>query len=64
MTLSIPIVLVAVMVVLFAVGVYLLLDRSLTRVLLGFLLGCLICLYSFGFGPLALKPYGFAAPSA
>lgn len=38
MTLSMPLVLVAVMVVMYSVGVYLLLDRSLTRVLLGFLL--------------------------
>lgn len=35
---TMPLVLVAVMVVLYAGGVYLLLDRSLTRVLLGFLL--------------------------
>lgn len=35
---TMPLVLVLVMVVLFASGVYLLLDRSLTRVLLGFLL--------------------------
>lgn len=38
MTLTMPLALVAVMMVLFAGGVYLLLDRSLTRVLLGFLL--------------------------
>lgn len=38
MTLSMPLILVAVMVVMYAAGVYLLLDRSLTRVLLGFLL--------------------------
>lgn len=38
MTLSMPLVLIAVMVVMYSVGVYLLLDRSLTRVLLGFLL--------------------------
>ena len=65
MTLSIPIVLVAVMVVLFAVGVYLLLDRSLTRVLLGFLLvgnatNLLIFLTSGAFG--AAPIYGDAAP--
>lgn len=35
---TMPLVLVAVMVVLYAAGVYLLLDRSLTRILLGFLL--------------------------
>lgn len=35
---TMPLVLVAVMVVLFACGVYLLLDRSLTRILLGFLM--------------------------
>jgi len=35
---TMPLILVLVMVVLFAAGVYLLLDRSLTRVLLGFLL--------------------------
>ncbi|NLA66371.1 MAG: Na(+)/H(+) antiporter subunit C [Leucobacter sp.] len=38
MTVSMPLVLVAVMVVLYSGGVYLLLDRSLTRVLLGFLM--------------------------
>lgn len=35
---NMPLALVAIMVVLYACGVYLLLDRSLTRVLLGFLL--------------------------
>ncbi|MGO1736918.1 MAG: Na(+)/H(+) antiporter subunit C [Leucobacter sp.] len=50
-----PLVLVAVMVVLYASGVYLLLDRSLTRVLLGFLLvgnatNLLIFLMSGSFG--------------
>lgn len=50
-----PLVLVAVMVVLFACGVYLLLDRSLTRLLLGFLLvgnatNLLIFLMSGSFG--------------
>ncbi|MBL5975133.1 MAG: Na(+)/H(+) antiporter subunit C [Candidatus Leucobacter sulfamidivorax] len=35
---TMPLALLAIMVVLFACGVYLLLDRSLTRVLLGFLL--------------------------
>lgn len=35
---TMPLVLVAVMVVMYTVGVYLLLDRSLTRILLGFLL--------------------------
>lgn len=35
---TMPLVLVAVMVVLYTVGVYLLLDRSLTRIMLGFLL--------------------------
>lgn len=38
MTLSMPLALVAVMVVLYGGGVYLMLDRSLTRVLLGFLM--------------------------
>lgn len=50
-----PLVLVAVMVVMYAAGVYLLLDRSLTRVLLGFLLAgnatnLLIFLMSGAFG--------------
>lgn len=35
---SMPLVLVAVMVVMFACGIYLMLDRALTRILLGFLL--------------------------
>lgn len=35
---TMPLVLVAVMVVLYACGVYLMLDRSLTRILLGFLM--------------------------
>ncbi len=65
MTLSMPLVLVAVMVVLFSVGVYLLLDRSLTRVLLGFLLvgnatNLLIFLTSGAFG--AAPIYGEAEP--
>lgn len=38
MTSAMPLVLIAAMVVLFAAGFYLMLDRSLTRVLLGFLL--------------------------
>lgn len=57
---TMPLILVAVMVVLFASGVYLLLDRSLTRLLLGFLLvgnatNLLIFLMSGSFGeaPLA-----------
>lgn len=53
--LTMPLVLVAVMVVLYSGGVYLLLDRSLTRVLLGFLLvgnatNLLLFLTSGGFG--------------
>ncbi|MFD1203145.1 Na(+)/H(+) antiporter subunit C [Leucobacter albus] len=55
-----PLVLVAVMVVMYVAGVYLLLDRSLTRILLGFLLvgnatNLLIFLMSgdFGAAPLA-----------
>ncbi len=65
MTLSMPLVLVAVMVVMFSVGVYLLLDRSLTRVLLGFLLvgnatNLLIFLASGDFG--AAPIYGEAEP--
>lgn len=52
---TISAVLFAVMLVLFAVGVYLLLDRSLTRMLLGFLLvgngtNLLLLLMSNGFG--------------
>jgi len=52
---TMPLVLVLVMVVLYAGGVYLLLDRSLTRVLLGFLLvgnatNLLLFLSSGGFG--------------
>lgn len=55
MTLGMPLVLVVVMVVLYAAGVYLLLDRSLTRVLLGFLLvgnatNLLLFLSSVGYG--------------
>lgn len=65
MTLTMPLVLVAVMVVLYAGGVYLLLDRSLTRVLLGFLLvgnatNLLLFLTSGSFG--AAPIYGEAAP--
>ena len=63
MMLSMPLVLVGVMVVLYAAGVYLLLDRSLTRVLLGFLLvgnatNLLLFLTSGGFG--AAPIYGEA----
>lgn len=52
---TMPLVLVIVMVVMYAGGVYLLLDRSLTRVLLGFLLvgnatNLLLFLTSGGFG--------------
>ncbi|GAB2559834.1 Na(+)/H(+) antiporter subunit C [Leucobacter ruminantium] len=52
---TMPLILVAVMVVLYACGVYLMLDRTLTRVLLGFLLvgnatNLLIFLMSGGFG--------------
>ena len=52
---TMPLVLVAVMVVLYACGVYLMLDRSLTRLLLGFLLvgnatNLLIFLMSGSFG--------------
>ena len=66
MTLSMPLVLVAVMVVMFSIGVYLLLDRSLTRVLLGFLLvgnatNLLIFLTSGAFG--AAPIYGKAEPN-
>lgn len=65
MTLSMPLVLVTVMVVLYAAGVYLLLDRSLTRVLLGFLLvgnatNLLLFLTSGSFG--AAPIYGDAEP--
>ncbi len=65
MTLPMPLVLVAVMVVLYAAGVYLLLDRSLTRVLLGFLLvgnatNLLLFLTSGAFG--AAPIYGTAEP--
>lgn len=65
MTLSVPLVLLAVMVVLFGIGVYLLLDRSLTRVLLGFLLvgnatNLLIFLTSGAFGVAPI--YGEAEP--
>lgn len=66
MTLSMPLVLIAVMVVMYAVGVYLLLDRSLTRVLLGVLLvgnatNLLIFLASGSFG--AAPIYGETDPS-
>lgn len=52
---TMPLVLVSVMVVLYTAGVYLMLDRSLTRILLGFLLvgnatNLLIFLMSGGFG--------------
>lgn len=57
---SMPLVLVAVMVVMYVAGVYLLLDRSLTRIMLGFLLvgnatNLLIFLMSgqFGAAPIA-----------
>lgn len=65
MTLTMPLILVAVMVVLYAGGVYLLLDRSLTRVLLGFLLvgnatNLLLFLTSGSFG--AAPIYGTAEP--
>lgn len=65
MTLSTPLVLVLVMVVLFSIGVYLMLDRSLTRVLLGFLLvgnatNLLIFLTSGAFGSAPI--YGEAEP--
>lgn len=57
---SMPLALVAVMVVLYAAGVYLLLDRSLTRVLLGFLLvgnatNLLIFLAGGGFGSAPIR---------
>jgi multisubunit Na+/H+ antiporter MnhC subunit len=62
---TMPLALVAIMVVLFACGVYLLLDRSLTRVLLGFLLvgnatNLLLFLTSGSFG--AAPIYGEADP--
>ncbi|MBO1902035.1 Na(+)/H(+) antiporter subunit C [Leucobacter weissii] len=62
---TMPLALVAVMVVLYAGGVYLLLDRSLTRVLLGFLLvgnatNLLLFLTSGSFGAAPL--YGTAEP--
>lgn len=65
MTLNMPLVMVVVMVVMYAGGVYLMLDRSLTRVLLGFLLvgnatNLLIFLTSGSFGAAPL--YGNAAP--
>lgn len=65
MTLNMPLVMVLVMVVMYAGGVYLMLDRSLTRVLLGFLLvgnatNLLIFLTSGSFGAAPL--YGNAAP--
>lgn len=65
MTLMMPLVLVAVMVVLYAGGVYLLLDRSLTRVLLGFLMvgnatNLLLFLTSGKFGVAPI--YGTAEP--
>lgn len=64
MTVSMPLVLIAVMVVLYAGGVYLLLDRSLTRVLLGFLMvgnatNLLLFLTSGSFG---VAPIFGAAP--
>ncbi|MEV8337933.1 Na(+)/H(+) antiporter subunit C [Leucobacter sp. NPDC077196] len=60
---TMPLVLVAVMVVMYACGVYLMLDRSLTRLLLGFLLvgnatNLLIFLMSGSFG--AAPIYGEA----
>lgn len=56
---TMPLILVAVMVVLYACGVYLMLDRSLTRLLLGFLLvgnatNLLIFLMSGSFGAVPL----------
>lgn len=62
---TMPLVLVAVMVVLYACGVYLMLDRTLTRLLLGFLLvgnatNLLIFLMSGSFGNAPL--YGTSAP--
>lgn len=63
---SMPLVLVAVMVVMFACGIYLMLDRALTRILLGFLLvgnatNLLIFLMSGSFGAAPLV--GGADPS-
>lgn len=57
---TMPLVLVAVMMVMYACGVYLLLDRSLTRLLLGFLLvgnatNLLIFLMSGAFGAAPLR---------
>lgn len=65
MTLNMPVVMVLVMVVMYAGGVYLMLDRSLTRILLGFLLvgnatNLLIFLTSGSFG--AAPIYGTADP--
>lgn len=65
MTVSLPLALVAIMVVLYTAGVYLMLDRSLTRVLLGFLLvgnatNLLLFLASGSFG--AAPIFGTAAP--
>ena len=62
---TMPLVLVAVMVIMYACGVYLLLDRTLTRILLGFLLvgnatNLLIFLMSGSFGVAPL--YGDADP--
>lgn len=62
---TMPLVLVAVMVVLYACGVYLMLDRTLTRLLLGFLLvgnatNLLIFLMSGSFGNAPL--YGESSP--
>lgn len=63
---TMPLAMLLIMVVMYAVGVYLLLDRSLTRVLLGFLLvgnatNLLIFLTSGSFGTAPL--YGLAEPS-
>lgn len=63
---SMPLVLVAVMVVMFACGIYLMLDRALTRILLGFLLvgnatNLLIFMMSGSFGAAPLV--GGADPS-
>ena len=60
---TMPLVLVAVMVVLYASGVYLMLDRTLTRLLLGFLLvgnatNLLIFLMSGSFGNAPLRGSG------
>lgn len=62
---TMPLVLVAVMVVLYACGVYLMLDRTLTRILLGFLLvgnatNLLIFLMSGSFGAAPLFGNGSA----